>query len=118
MPWLGDTQWIKKRNSILARGPNRNPTAPSDFCVSAVATGTGPEEWRCGTTREELNVAPINEQTDLSCGFKLFNALPFLLEAFLFLADDLDPSLCLFSYYSLLCALYGGKLKEDMEMQF
>lgn len=60
-----------------------------------------------------------SKRTDLSCGFKFLHTLPFLLEAFLFLADDIDLSLCLFSYYSLLCALYGGeKQKLKMEMQF
>lgn len=81
--------------------------APPDSWVSATATGPGPEERRSGITREELKLSS-NKLIDLSCGFNFLNILTFLLEAFLFLAD-IDPRLCLFSYYSLLCALYGGE---------
>lgn len=81
--------------------------APPDFWVSATATGPSAEERRSGITQEEMKLSS-NKLIDLSCGFKFLNILPFLLEAFLFLAD-IDPRLRLFSYYSLLCALYGGE---------
>lgn len=54
-------------------------------------------------------MAPINEQTSPVVSDS--STLPFLLEAFLLLAGGTDPSPCLSSHCSLLCALYGGEAK-------
>lgn len=111
MQLLGNPQWIKRLNSILTRGSTKDLTSLywfPGFCRGHRSRSQGVQIWdHLGRARRVTS-----KQTDLSCGFKFLNTLPFLLEAFLFLADDIDPSLCLFSYYFLLCALYRGESKR------
>lgn len=111
MQLLGNPQWIKRINSILMRGSTKDPTSLywfPGFCQGHRSRSRGVQIWDClGRARRGTS-----KWIDLSCGFKFLHTLPFLLEALLFLADDVDPSLCLFSYYSALCTLWGAESKR------